>query len=315
MQGVNRILVGVDLHHGDRIATDDWGPSTQAALDEAVIVAGATGAEVTLCGVLEVSEHAHHLIAHDEKNLLRTVEDVARAALERLTQSLSERGVKAAFVIAYGQAWEELTREAIAGRHDLVLVGTRSRNLATRMLFGSTAQKLIRFCPKPVWIAKPGEVREIREILVATDFSQAAFVATQAAVSVAQAIPSKLFVVHALEFPMESYFRTAGVNEEDIQKYRTRMQDEAREHLQSHLGQTDFRTLTYGVKPEVLEGTPDSVIPQFVADNEVDLLVIGTQGRSGMSGVLLGNTAERILPFVHCSLLAIKPADFVSPLQ
>jgi len=315
MQGVSKILVGMDLHHGDRIATDDWRSSTQAAVDEAVIVAGATGAEVTLCGVLEVSEHAHHLIALDEKHLLRTVEDVAKAALDKLVQSLAGRGVKASYVIAFGSPWEELTREAIAGRHDLVMVGTRSRGTATRMLFGSTAQKLIRFCPKPVWIAKPGEVREIREILVATDFSQAAFAAMQAAVSVAQAIPSKLFVVHALEFPMESYFRTAGVNEEDIEKYRTRMTDEAREHLQSHLQQTDCRTLKYGVKTEVLEGTPDAVVPKYVADNEVDLLVIGTQGRSGISGMLLGNTAERILPFVHCSLLTIKPADFVSPLH
>jgi universal stress protein E len=315
MARISNILVGVDLHHGDRIATDDWGPATQAAIDQAVSVTAASNARITLCGVLELSEEAHHLIEMDHQNLRGTVEDVAQKSLESLVAKLAARGVTADFVIRFGAAWEELTRQAMAGGHDLVIVGTRSRNLALRFLFGSTAQKLIRYCPVPVWIAKPGEIREIREIAVASDGSEASFAATQVAVSVVQAIPAKLFVVHALEYPFEAYLRTAGVTDEEVAKHRSLLRAEAEQKLGTQLAQTDYRTLKYGVMVEVIEGAPDAVVPQFIVDHEVDLLVIGTNGRSGVSGAVLGNTAERMLPFVHCSLLAIKPAGFVSPVE
>lgn len=315
MPRMSNILVGVDLHHGDRIATDDLAPAVHAALEQAIVVAEGTDAQITLCTALEISEHAHDLIEVNHETLRRSLEDVAQSALQKLVQSLAARGVTATAVVRFGHAWEELTRQAIVGKHDMVIVGTRSRNPAARWLFGSTAHKLIRYCPVPVWIAKPEELRDIREILVASDFSDAALAATKAAVTVVQAIPSKLYVVHALEFPFEAYLRTSGVSEEEVNKYRQRLHTEARQKIEEQVTQTDYRTLQHGVKIEVLEGTPDVVIPKCIVDYEVDLLVIGTHGRTGVSRMLLGNTAERLLPHVHCSLLAVKPASFVSPVQ
>lgn len=313
MQRLQSILVGVDLHHGSRIASPDLEAAPQAALAQAVELALNSGALLTLCAVLDVSAQAQHLIEVDHAHLQRCVEDAARAALEEVAQPLRDRGVRVETILRFGASWEELTRQAIAGKHDLLLVGTRSRGSAARFLFGSTSQKLLRSCPIPVWVAKPGEIREIREIAVATDFSDAALQAVHAAVAVARAINAKLFVLHALEFPFEAYLRTAGVAEEEVAKYRTRLRAEAEEHLGAQLAQTDYRTLPHGVKAEVIEGPADTVIPQFVSDNAVDLLVIGTHGRTGLTRMLLGNTAERLLPHLHASLLAIRPADFESP--
>jgi universal stress protein E len=315
MPRFTNLLVGVDLHHGGRLATDEWGPVTLALIDQAVTVAEATGARITLCGVLEISEQARHLIEEDQRLHEHTVIDVANAALERLVQTVRVRGVAAEHMVRIGRSWEELTRQVLSARHELLLVGTRARGPAKRMLFGSTAQKLIRVCPAPVWVVKPGEVRDIRDIAVATDFSDAAFAALQTAVELVQAMPARLHVLHALEFPFEAYLRTSGVSEEEVAKYRARMEHEAREHMQSHLAQTDARTLKYGVKMELVQGAPDAVVPHYIEENDVDLLVIGTHGRSGLSGLLLGNTAERMLPYVHCSLLAVKPPGFVSPVH
>jgi nucleotide-binding universal stress UspA family protein len=59
---------------------------------------------------------------------------------------------------------------------------------------------------------------------------------------------------------------------------------------------------------KALHGDACEVIPATVNDPPADLLVMGTVGRSGISGLLLGNTAERILEKVDCSVLAVKPA-------
>ncbi|HBX95053.1 MAG TPA: universal stress protein UspA and related nucleotide-binding protein [Hyphomonas sp.] len=53
-------------------------------------------------------------------------------------------------------------------------------------------------------------------------------------------------------------------------------------------------------------------ISKFVSDNGVDTVVIGTIGRVGIPGLLMGNTAEKVLRQLDCSLLALKPEGFVS---
>lgn len=315
MAQFKNILVGLDLHHGDRLTSDTLEPTSEASLRQAVEIAVSQGSKLTLCACLDISEQAHHLIEVDTQNINKTVEDYAASELEKIAAALQARGIYVEKKIYFGKPSEQLARQAIRGEHDLVIVGNRKRNSAARAIFGSTCHKLLRICPVPVWVVKPEQMREIREVLVASDFSDVALASLQAAVTVAKSLNAKLYVVHALEFAFEAYLQTAGVSETEVAAYRKKLYEEAMANLQQQLSQTDYRTIEHGVKVEIVEGTPDGVIPQFIDDHEIDVLVIGTHGRSGFSGLLLGNTAERILPHAHCSVLAIKPKDFVSPVK
>lgn len=315
MKSLKNILVGLDIHHGDRLASTLVNPSTQAALEQAVELASKSGATLTLCTVLEISEQAAHLIELDHQNLRKTVEDTAQEVLARIASNLSAQGITVKTVVRIGNCDDEMIRQIIDGGHDLVVTGSRNRSAATRLLFGSTAQKLIRFSPCPVWVCKPGEVREVREVLVASDLSETAGLAVTMAADVARILGAKLFAVHALEFPFETYLRTAGVSQTEVDKYRANLHAEAKQGLEDQLTVADYRTLPHGVQVHVLEGSPDEVVPKFIDENEIDVVVIGTHGRRGLTRMMLGNTAERLLPYIHASLLAVKPAGFVSPLQ
>ncbi len=308
-----RILVGVDLHQGDRVAARELGIESRAAIEEAIALCAHSGGSVTFCSALNVSPQTATLIAQDHQNLLKTVEDVAAEMLEAVVVEAKSRGITADKVIRLGTPDEQLAKVAIEGKYDLVIVGTRSRNKATRMLFGSTAQRLIRNAPCAVWIVKPEEMREVREIAVATDLSEAGRPAINAAVEIARALSAKLFIVHAVDMGELSALLMAGVNTHEIASVRTRLLEEAQTGLQKQLVATDYRTLQHGVKIEVVEGSADDAIPKFVTENEVDILVMGTHGRSGLTRLLLGNTAERILPNVQCSVITVKPDGFVSP--
>ena len=313
MARYEKILVGIDLHQGDRVATRELGLESQAVIEEALHLAIHSGGSVTFCSALDVSAKTATLITQDHQNLLKTVEDVAAEMLDRVVAEATQRGVTADKVVRLGSPDEQLAKLAIEGKYDLLVIGTRSRNKATRLLFGSTAQKLIRTAPCAVWVVKPEAEREIREIAVATDLSDAGQPALAAAVEVARALAAKLFIVHAVDMAELSYLLMAGVSTEEIAAARTRKIDDANAALHQQLAATDYRTLPYGVKVEVIEGSPDDAIPQFVAEHEIDILVMGTHGRSGLSRLVLGNTAERILPMVQCSVIAVKPHDFVSP--
>ena len=65
----------------------------------------------------------------------------------------------------------------------------------------------------------------------------------------------------------------------------------------------------------MLKGEPGHLIPELAAKLEVGLIVMGTVSRTGVAGLLIGNTAERILRQVDCSVLTVKPDGFVTPVR
>ena len=62
-----------------------------------------------------------------------------------------------------------------------------------------------------------------------------------------------------------------------------------------------------------MKGDPRRDIPAFAKEIKADLVVMGTVARTGLSGFFMGNTAETILNQLDCSVLAIKPPGFVTP--
>jgi nucleotide-binding universal stress UspA family protein len=65
----------------------------------------------------------------------------------------------------------------------------------------------------------------------------------------------------------------------------------------------------------MLKGEPGHLIPKLAAKLEVGLIVMGTVSRTGVAGLFIGNTAERILRQVGCSVLTVKPDGFVTPVR
>ena len=69
------------------------------------------------------------------------------------------------------------------------------------------------------------------------------------------------------------------------------------------------------VKPKthVSKGMAGKIIPTFARKLKIDLIVMGTVARTGIPGVFIGNTAESVLSQIDCSVLAVKPPEFVTP--
>lgn len=68
-----------------------------------------------------------------------------------------------------------------------------------------------------------------------------------------------------------------------------------------------------GVRAELRRGEPEDVIPEFVVAEGIDLVVMGSVARRGIAGFLIGNTAERVLPKLPCSVLVVKPGESATP--
>jgi nucleotide-binding universal stress UspA family protein len=65
----------------------------------------------------------------------------------------------------------------------------------------------------------------------------------------------------------------------------------------------------------LLKGIAGELIPALAAAKDADLIIMGTVSRSGVSGLLIGNTAEKVLNQAYCSMLTVKPDSFITPVQ
>jgi universal stress protein E len=314
MKRFQRILVAVDLASGDELVSDELVPPSQESVAQAIWLAGHSGAELLFLYALDISERARQLIDQDQIRSSNVLGH-AQSVLRRLVERAKSAGVQADSRVVFGMSWVETLRQVELGEHDLVISGTRHRSRIRSMLLGSTGMKLLRKCPCPVWITQPRKHRQLSSIVAATDFSPVCDYALDLAASLVALNGAALHIVHALSLADDTTLRRAGMSEADISAYRNDAQRNAQEQMQQLLAREALQGLAKKPTLHIEAGDADQVILQQIATQSADLLAMGTIARSGLSGMLMGNTAERLLPQVDCSLLAVKPVDFVCPIR
>jgi universal stress protein E len=314
MQRFRKILVGVDLSSADHLAEVELTPPSREALRRAIWLAAHTRGELTIFSSLDVSAHARTVLQEELQHAPGDLEREAYEILERFVEQAKSEGVEAWQKLAFGTPWQEICRQVLAENHDLVLVGTRDVGQISRILFGSTGMKLLRNCPCPVWVTRPDPNWDDLNILVPSDFSDVSLEALRIAVNGGQLVDTRLHLLHALEGQIGPPAWFGRVQRQIVEDYIASQRAEAEQRLHEQLALTDYRTLQHGVQVHVVEGPPDEAILKAIDDFQIDLVVMGTAARSGLSSLMLGNTAERLISHMKCSVIAVKPLEFVCPL-
>lgn len=303
------ILVGVDLSQGDQLVSDELSPPGVEAIERALWLAKVNSARLHFFYALDVSAAARRLIGETE-GLEQTVLDRANIVLGKLVERAGAEGVAADFEVRFGKSWLEMIRAVVSGNHDLVVAGTRHLSAIRGFLLGSTGVKLLRFCPCPVWITEPQSQPDLTSILVAHCLQPAGDLAMELGCEMAQLQDAQLHVLHSLDFP--ELDRLDSVVPEPLAEDVVAHRAEAERHINAQLSKYEFARAP---RVHIATDPPDVVVMKLVDALQVELLVMGTITRAGISGFFLGDTAERLLPQISCSLLAVKPPDFHSPVS
>lgn len=249
--------------------------------------------------------------------------------LETLVDPYRKRTEIEARVLA-GVPFLEIIREVLRSDHDLVIKVPETRDFLDR-LFGSEDMHLLRKCPCPVWLIKPAKQKAYRRILAAVDVGDSyppeelasrralRWQILELASSLALSDFAELHVAHAWEPVAESALR--GVLHTPEEKYIDYVEQERRDHAASLDGLMHDVTGDLGqdaldyLKPRthLVKGSARKEISALAKQIEADLVVMGTVARTGVPGFIMGNTAETILNQIDCSVLAVKPPGFITP--
>ncbi len=315
MHPFRNILVGVDLYAGGPSLSSILSPPTAEAVDRSLRLAEVGQSHLCFTTVLDPDTAAERLI-HEARGEGTNVFDEAHALLGQLVAKARQQGVSAESNVLLGKSWIRLIQEVLKKNYDLLIVGTRHEGLVDRVLIGSTAIKLLRKCPCPVWIAKPSDGQPLSSTLVAHDLRQVGRHAVNLGVALARSFHLQLTVLHGIEQLPVGDPTGFGLPSGDSE----RLHHEARERVLmdlelANVDRGSLEPLSPPVQIRTVNGSPERRILDLIQQNAIDLLIMGTVGRSGIHGMLTGNTAERLLSRLQCSLLAIKPEGFECPVE
>jgi nucleotide-binding universal stress UspA family protein len=282
----DRILVPTD---GSDVAS--------AAVDAAIVLAERFDADLHLLHVREVGEPP----ADREDEVTSELEQLGRDAADRAAERAREAGLTATTAVVEGGQTPHRAILDYADDHDvdLLALGTHGRTGLDRWVLGSVAEQTVRESPIPVLTVHADTVLDddIESILVPTDGSEGAEAAADHAIALAAATGAALHVVHAVDVGMITDGTAVGTALDALEEAGQTAVDRVVDRAEA----ADIST----IQASVLTGRAYRAITDYADEADVDYVVMGTHGRTGMERVLLGSVTERVVRLSDVPVIAV----------
>lgn len=310
MNPINSILVIVD-------------PTAQEhpAVGKGALLARQLGARLELYVCDTKASRERRAAVHAAQNGDRPFPVNLKAFLEDLAGTIREHGVDVSTEVESGDplhvALIERARRTTAG---LIIKDTHHHSFAHRTFLTNTDWELIRACPVPLLLTKPGIWASAPKVCAAVDPGHANdkpavldnHIVDHAAL-LAKKLGGELHLLHVY-LPVAIIAATAAgspplaiaISPEDL----AREAAQKRAQLQDLIA--EYRVATANVHLEV--GGPAAVLPRAVGEIRADIVAMGAVSRSGLKRIFIGSTAEDVLERLPCDALIVKSPDFAAAL-
>ena len=218
-------------------------------------------------------------------------------------------------MVVQAKDYVEVIKAVTKGNFDLLVKSVNPTIDIKTVLFGREDTRLLHYCPCPVLVLKPSRRKLWKNILGAVDpriqtsegldlnkdiLDLGAFFAEQS--------NAPLHLLHVLEKALPD---AKLASKDELAELESSLKGDAERKMRKlQEGQHSIK-----LHEHLLKGRPAKVIAQFIASENIDLLIMDSVARSGASAFLVGNTAEKIMDEVDCSLLVLKPKGWQTPIQ
>jgi len=292
------------------------------ALNRALSLAKANQALLTVVDIIDDLPRYKAKLFSEILNydLIELVFKERQREMHNFITPLLEGKFKVTIKVLQGTPFIEIIRAVIRNKHDLVIKTAQGKGGIKEALFGTTAMHLLRKCPCPVWLIKPSRNQRFNRILLAMDWSQPTDSSQSLnlnmldiATSLAQEEQSELHIIHVWNLDYETILRGNGsFPTKKINKLVRETKKMHAQWLNKLLGQYPILS-SLNHKVHLLKGDARELVPRLAKKKKIKLIIMGTLCRTGIKGFFIGNTAEKMLQKLDCSVLALKPDDFQTP--
>lgn len=282
------------------LLSTDGSEFSEGAVREAVKLAKICSSKLFAVSVIETNPEFEVLAPQ----LIEKEEKATRERLEQIKSVAVKEGVECEIIARHTESpFQAIIDEAEKNQVDMIIMGRRGRTGLRRLLMGSVTAKVIGYSPCNVLVVPRLAEIKYQKILVATDGSKYSMSAATEAVGIAKRCGASLYIISVVPSETASPF--------DI--VHSEMQHEMIAQKEFHDGEKNINDLLViarqeGVKAEglVIEGRSYESIVENAREKRVDLIVMGSHGRTGFERLLMGSVTERVVGNADCSVLIVK---------
>ncbi|WP_185233707.1 universal stress protein [Teredinibacter franksiae] len=295
-------------------------PETDVAVLRSIELANKTGAKIIFFDVVEPHESFLSTYADifSPTELSEFIIAQRLNQLKYLAQNLQSDGLEISAQVSKGKVFIEVVKAVIMNKCDLLI---KVANTSEKS-FDSSDFHIMRKCPQPVWLIKENQPMGVKKILAAVDLSMEQHAEGRAQNRMIMDIATSLSEFKEAQLTIFSCWRLYGeetlrhgaftrISPEEVDALLKKEEQEHQKSFDSLVKEYEHSNL----HQVLTKGTPKTLIPEYVNSHDFDTVVMGTIGRSGIPGLLIGNTSETVLQSINSSVITLKPADFLSPIQ
>jgi nucleotide-binding universal stress UspA family protein len=279
----------------------DFSPGSDQALRVAVQVATEHDAELVILHAWYVPPLSFAGEYPLPPEVIQQMSDDAELGLAAAAREAANLGAKRVSTrIRTGLPWSTIVDTATDGI-DLIVIGTHGRTGLGRVLLGSVAEKVIRHAPCSSLAVRPDTVaKPFVHALCPTDFSTSSSYAMKLATEIVRPDGGSIDLAHVLELPV-SYSGDLPMP----QMYRNLDALSSAELERATMELRGKTTMKVTGRSRI--GHPGAEILAMIdADPTIDLVVMGSHGRTGLKRLLLGSIAEKIVRNARCPVLVAR---------
>lgn len=282
---------GTTPHH--LLLATDLSARCDRALDRAAQLANEWHADLVALNVLDPAASPDQALAWASG---ASDEQLLQVARQQLAHDLAAAKVPVTLRLVRSEDATSAIRETAAGtQSDLVVTGVSCNETLGRLLLGSTVENLARSLSQPLLVVRKRARGPYRRIVMATDFSEPS---RHALLAAARFFPGReLVLYHAHVLAMSGLANASphrgvcvGIEETECAAF---------------LAVTAFPE-GMKVRPVIECGAIESTLTRYVREHDIDLVVMGSHGRSGLMSLLLGSTAAKLLDWLPCDMLLVR---------
>ncbi|WP_273838248.1 universal stress protein [Halococcus sp. PRR34] len=190
---------------------------------------------------------------------------------------------------------------------DLMAMGTHGRTGVSRYVAGSVTESVVRRASCPVLTTKAVEESELTgdygEVMIPTDGSDAASIAIDHGIEIAKRAGARVHAVNIIDSGAITLTPGYSAPPELLERFEAEG-ERATEAIAENAADAGLDTTT-----SVHEGLPASDLLAYADENDIDLITMGTTGRTGLNRYLLGSTAERVIRHAKMPVLAVNARE------
>lgn len=253
---------------------------------------------------LAVQHEASLKLIHvvDDEQPEEITQSIKTKAGEKLSSLVTDVPTGLEIEVKAGQSSSSIVQEAADYKADLIVLGIHRNAYEHSPIIGSTMGRVVRECAVPVLVVMRQADDPYRKAIVGVDFSKF----TELVLAAAQVfVPvGDIGLVHVYHLPFSGFLSQSG----SANELRDTLQRDLSDLIHRPRAGGTSTTAGHGARfqANLIEGEVTAVLRDQVNNMDADLLVLGSNGRSGLTRVWLGSVAEHFLVHPPCDVLVVK---------